>query len=77
MIPDIGVWDVQRIESLIKEGLATMGRQALTADIQNMLKELNLVKRLLDSSTNSGFAALEKTLRELEWRLQKSCLSSS
>jgi hypothetical protein len=68
-IPNLGVWDVERIETLAEAGLSTEGRKALQIDVHNLLDELALVASLPDLSTDKRFETLEKRLLELEWRL--------
>lgn len=69
--PKVGVWDVERIESLAKEGLSTTGRQALMVDVHNLLDELALLRGFSHLRRDQKFEALEERLRELESRLKK------
>lgn len=62
---------MERIESLVEEGLSAFGRQALMIDVRNLLDELALVRQLERFPLDERFDWLEKRLRELEWRLEK------
>ena len=51
-----------------------MGEQALMVDVQNLPQELVLVRELSHLPVDERFNILEERLRELEWRLDRTCL---
>ena len=60
-----------RIESLINEGLSTIGRQALKVDVQDLLNELASLRHLSEDNIDERFDTLENKLCELERQLNK------
>ena len=72
--PKIGVWDVERIESLTEDGLSAEGRKALMIDVRSLLDELEMVRGICNDLNVKRFEALEGRLRELEQRLKTPCM---
>ena len=74
MIAEVGDWDVQRVESLEKDGVnPDTGREALLRDVDNLLMELNLLAKLptlreRDSSSKIRFNGLKKRLKDVKSR---------
>lgn len=75
-ISRVGEWDVQRLESLERDGINPhIGREALLYDVENLLHELDLLGKLSTFrkrgfQSKSWFEELRRRLNELKSRLE-------
>lgn len=72
--PEIGVWDVERIESLTEDGLSAEGRKALMVDVRSLLDELEMMRSVCNNLSDKRFETLERRLHKLEQRLKTPCI---
>ena len=68
---------MERIESLVEEGLSEIGRKSLMNDVHNLLDELTLVRQLESFPPDDRFDVLENRLRALKGRIERNQLCPS